>query len=147
MIHLSAELIDEIKQEAEKAYPNECCGFIFGNMDTKEKTAVQIKASKNTTISSEQYHRFVISPASMLKAERYARQKGFDIVGFYHSHPDCKAVPSEYDTIHALPVYSYIIVSAAEGKAVELTSWELDKNSDYSKFLSEKIVTDKGEMK
>lgn len=141
MIHISNELISEIKTEAEKPYPNECCGFIFGNMSAEEKTAVQIIASENTTISGEQYHRFVISPVAMLKAERYARQNGLDIVGFYHSHPDCKAVPSEFDTLNALPVYSYIIVSAEKGRAAELRSWVLDKKSNYTKFQGEIITT------
>lgn len=147
MIHISDELMEKIKQEAERAYPNECCGFIFGNMKTSAKYAVKTEPSDNSTISSERYHRFIITSAAMLKAERFARKNGLDIVGFYHSHPDCPAVPSEYDTVYALPVYSYVIVSAVKGNAEDFTSWELDKNSDYTKFQSEVITTSKGEIK
>ena len=147
MIHLSAELIDEIKQEAEKAYPNECCGFIFGSINGGDKYTENILTCTNSTADSEQYHRFVITPEDMLKAEKLARSIKADIIGFYHSHPDCAAVPSEYDRSHALPVYSYIIVSVINGRAEECTSWELDKNSDYTKFQSEVITTSKGENK
>lgn len=130
----------QINGEAEKSYPNECCGFIFGSMNAEEKYAKQIVASQNSSNKSEQYHRFEINPEEMMKAERFARQNNLDIIGFYHSHPDCQAVPSEYDRAHALPIYSYIIVSVIQGKAEEALSWDLDKGTDYSQFQSEIII-------
>lgn len=145
MIHISKKLILQIKGDAEKAYPNECCGFIFGRLENGEKYAQRIASSANSAERAEQYHRFKITPEDMLKAERFARLNDWDIVGFYHSHPDCPAVPSEYDTSHALPVYSYMIISAMNGKAENCTSWELDKESNYKKFLSEVTDTSKGE--
>lgn len=143
MVHISENFLAQIKQEAEKAYPNECCGFIFGSINGGNKYAENILACTNSTADSEQYHRFVITPEDMLKAEQLARFIKADIIGFYHSHPDCAAVPSEYDRSHALPVYSYIIVSVKKGRADECTSWELDKASDYKKFQSEFITAEK----
>ena len=70
-------------------------------------------------------------------AERYAREKGIDVIGYYHSHPDDEAVPSQFDLDHALPVWSYIIVSVREGKAVNWNSWEME--NDRSKFNREEI--------
>ncbi|MGN1086619.1 MAG: M67 family metallopeptidase [Porcipelethomonas sp.] len=147
MLHISEKFIAQIKQEAEKAYPNECCGFIFGSINGGDKYTENILACTNSTADSEQYHRFVITPEDMLKAERLARLIKADIIGFYHSHPDCAAVPSEYDRSHALPVYSYIIVSVINGRAEECTSWELDKDYDYKKFQSEYITVSKGDVK
>ena len=63
---------------------------------------------------------------------------GLDVIGFYHSHPDHPAAPSEYDKDHALPFYSYVIVSVRQGVAGELTSWEL--TADRAVFLPENIV-------
>lgn len=74
----------------------------------------------------------------MLKAERAARKKRLDIVGFYHSHPDCKAFPSEFDRAHALPVYSYIIVSVVKGSAVDTRSFVL--SAENMQFSEEKIL-------
>jgi proteasome lid subunit RPN8/RPN11 len=144
VLNISQKLISQIENEAEKAYPNECCGFIFGSLTEKGKTAEQILAVDNSTAESEKYHRFVITPEDMLKAERLARFIRLDIIGFYHSHPDCAAKPSDYDTSHALPIYSYVIVSVTEGKAADFKSWELDKEN-CRQFHNEMINTHKGE--
>ncbi len=144
MLNLSHKLILQIENEAEKAYPNECCGFIFGVLSEKGKKAEQILPSNNSIEASEKYHRFVISPENLLKAERFAKFIKLDIIGFYHSHPDCVADPSDYDTSHALPIYSYVIVSVQKGKAVDFKSWELEKEN-FRQFESEEIVIGKGE--
>lgn len=130
----------QINGEAEKSYPNECCGFIFGSMNAEEKYAKQIVASQNSSNKSEQYHRFEINPEGMMKAERFARaeQSGYHRVLPFS--PRLSAVPSEYDRAHALPIYSYIIVSVIQGKAEEALSWDLDKGTDYSQFQSEIII-------
>lgn len=143
MIHISENMISLIKKEAEKSYPYECCGFILGTIENKDKYTEQIVTSNNSSDESEKYHRFIITPEAMIKAERLARSYHMDIIGFYHSHPDCAAVPSRYDTDNALPVYSYIIVSVRKGKAGDLSSWELDSAADYREFKFEKI--DRGE--
>jgi proteasome lid subunit RPN8/RPN11 len=74
----------------------------------------------------------------MLKAEQTARAMKFDIIGFYHSHPDHPAVPSDYDKSHALPFYSYVIVSVIQGTAEDFASWELA--ADRAAFLPENII-------
>lgn len=147
MVHISEKILAQIKLEGEKAYPNECCGFVFGRINGDKKYAEHILACSNSTVDSEQYHRFVICPEDMLNAERLARFIKLDIIGFYHSHPDCAAVPSEYDRSHALPVYSYVIVSVKNGRAEECTSWALDKAFDYTEFQSELITVRKGDVK
>lgn len=147
MIQIAENFLAQIKQEAEKAYPNECCGFLFGSIHDNDKFVEHILSCENATTDGEQYHRFVITPEDMLKAERFARFIKLDIIGFYHSHPNCAAVPSEYDQTHAFPVYSYIIVSVIDGRAEACTSWELDKASDYKKFQSELVTFRKGDVR
>jgi len=139
MITLLKEQKDIIKAESENSYPNECCGIIFGICDSYgEKTIKSCSPISNKSEDGEQYHRFLITPEDMMKAELKARELKLDILGFYHSHPNCPAQPSEYDREHALPFYSYVIVSVLDGEAAEITSWELSE--DRSLFNKEKII-------
>jgi len=139
MLVIKEELMAEIRAEAERCYPDECCGFILGKLDGNEKTAVSVTANENRSGNSERYHRFTITADDMLKAEMQARREKLDIIGFYHSHPDCPAIPSEYDRSHALAVYSYIIVSCVNGKAAGITNQQLDPASDYTRFTEEEL--------
>ena len=83
-------------------------------------------------------NRFLIRPEELMRGEKYAREKSLDVVGFYHSHPDDRAVPSQYDLEHAWPTYSYIVVSVQNGHAVDLRSWEME--DDRSRFNEEEIT-------
>jgi len=137
MLFLSSEFELAICEHGKKAYPNECCGVLMGSIESEIKVVKQTQAIDNAQKDSEQYHRFLITPEDMLRAEQIARKLGLDVIGFYHSHPDCPAAPSDYDKDHALPFYSYVIVSVEKGEAKELTSWELA--ADRTVFSSEKI--------
>jgi len=138
MLVLSADRKNIIRAEGEKAYPNECCGFLVGEVDKAGvKTVKDVQAIDNSREDGEQYHRFLITPEDMMRAEQTARSMKLDVVGFYHSHPDHPAAPSEYDKDHALPFYSYVIVSVKQGKADELTSWEL--TLDRKEFIIEDV--------
>ena len=145
MIKLFYEHEKFIRTEGENAYPNECCGLLIGEIDEKGvKTVKYTEAIRNAREDTEQYHRFLITPEDMMQAEITARKRKQDVIGFYHSHPDHPAIPSDYDKEHALPFYSYVIVSAARSRdgslplAGDLTSWEL--TSDRKQFESEKIL-------
>ena len=139
MLVLPPELETVIRTEGKNAYPNECCGVLMGVIDGEGvKAAKRAEPIHNARDDGEQYHRFLITPEDMLRAERTARMSGLDVVGFYHSHPDHPAVPSDYDKDHALPFYSYVIVSVRQGAAEETASWEL--TADRVGFLPENIV-------
>jgi proteasome lid subunit RPN8/RPN11 len=138
MLSLSSELEIIIKTDGEAAYPNECCGVLIGEVGNEGiKIAKRAQAIGNAREDGEQYHRFLITPEDMLRAEQTARAMKLDVIGFYHSHPDHPSAPSGYDKDHALPFYSYVIVSVNGGKAQVLTSWEL--TDDRSNFVQEKI--------
>jgi proteasome lid subunit RPN8/RPN11 len=83
-------------------------------------------------------NRFSVTAADVLDAEKAARKQGMEVVGWYHSHPDHPAQPSEYDREHAWPWYSYVIVSVNGGAAEEMTSWRL--NDDRAEFSREAIA-------
>jgi proteasome lid subunit RPN8/RPN11 len=142
VIALAANVEKQIREAGERAWPNECCGFVLGALEGGEKRADTILPVENTWEAGEQYHRFVISPEDFMGAETKARREKKDILGIYHSHPDHPARPSDYDKEQALPVYSYLIVSVQGGtagpRATELTSWELTDNRNQ--FLEEKIT-------
>jgi len=138
MLNLSSEWEKIIMADGETAYPNECCGVLIGEVDNDGvKTVKRTLTIDNAREDGEQYHRFLITPEDMMKAEQSARAMKLDVIGFYHSHPDHPSAPSGYDKDHALPFYSYIIVSVDKGKAQVLTSWEL--KDDRSDFVQESV--------
>jgi proteasome lid subunit RPN8/RPN11 len=138
MLVLSSQDEKSIRTAGENAYPNECCGVMIGEIDKAGvKTVKRVQAIENSWEDGEQYHRFLITPEDIMRAEQTARSMKLDVVGFYHSHPDCEAVPSEYDKDHALPFYSYVIVSVKQRKAEDLNSWEL--TFDRKEFAPEEL--------
>jgi len=142
-VFISSGVLNEIKTEGEKAYPNECCGILFGTLgETGEKTVTRILPVKNEFSEGEQFHRFLITPENMLDAEKKARALKLDVLGFYHSHPDHPAKPSDFDREHALPFYSYIIAAVEKGEALDFTSWML--KDDRSEFVSEDVIIKQG---
>jgi len=138
MLLLSSELKKNIRIAGETAYPNECCGIILGEISSDgTKNAKRTVAINNSSENNERYHRFLITPEDMFNAEQLARAAKLEIIGFYHSHPDHPSAPSGYDKDHALPFYSYVIVSVDNGKARILSSWEL--TDDRSDFTQEEV--------
>ena len=142
MIILPPEWEKSIRIEGENAYPNECCGILIGDIDDAGvKRVRRLEPIRNAREDGEQYHRFLITPEDMLRAEKTARATKMDVIGFYHSHPDHPSFPSDYDKDHALPFYSYVIISVKQGKADELTSWEL--TADRTNFVAENVSESK----
>lgn len=140
MIHISETLLSQIREESVRSYPNECCGILFGRIEEDNvKVAENLQPVVNSSESGEQYHRFLITPETMLQAELEARRKKKDIVGFYHSHPEDVAIASEYDKNHALLIYSYIITSVIKGKVEDMRSWELFIEEEGTRFDPEEI--------
>lgn len=137
MIEIKKNHIDQIKEHAQKDYPYECCGILLGKFENGEKTVTQVLEISNEKEEENRHNRYLIPSSKILETELYSIKNGLDIVGFYHSHPDHSAVPSAYDVEHALPVYSYLIVSVYAAKAVDFTISVL--SADRSKFEKELI--------
>lgn len=138
MITLPEKNRAEIIAHAERDYPNECGGLLLGHFDAVSgKQVTETMPMENTAAAETQHDRILIDPRDVMKAEQYAREQGVDVIGYYHSHPDDEAVPSQFDLDHALPAWSYIIVSVRDRKAVDLRSWEME--NDRSKFNTEEM--------
>lgn len=143
MLELSDAHEDEIRRHGERDYPYECCGLLIGRFETDgRKTVVETYPISNAREEAAKRNRFLIRPEELMRGERFARERGLDVVGFYHSHPDHPAHPSQYDLDHAWPTYSYIIVSVREGHAENLLSWEM--KADRSQFDPEEILEGRG---
>ena len=112
---LTAEQISQIQQEGCKVYPNECCGAMLGKdvVEGKEtrRMVQRLEPLRNAFADSEQFHRFSLDARDLMRLEKMAGEAGLSVLGFYHSHPDHPARPSEYDRQHAWPFYSYTIVA------------------------------------
>ncbi len=130
ILRLAEPLAGQIRREAAAAYPNECCGIIYGVDKGEHRLVHSLEPVPNVFDEHERYHRFSISPAQLMQAERTAGERGELVLGFYHSHPDHPARPSEYDRQHAWPFYSYIIIAVPKREPGEMTSWQLNDQSE-----------------
>lgn len=139
-----------IRRHAADAYPFECCGALIGKpSQTNGFSIVEALALSNVTAASgtdqsgdtDARRRFLVSPEEYRQAEARATTTGAELVGFYHSHPDHPAIPSQYDLDHAWPNLSYLIVSVRDGVPAELRSWRL--RPDRSGFDEEAIESSK----
>ena len=138
MIEVNQTIIDAITAHAEEDYPHECGGMLIGTFTEGKKTVVETFPLENAREEEARHNRVLILPKDVLKAERYAREKKLDLVGYYHSHPDDVAVPSQYDLDHALPVWSYVIASVIKGRVDDIRSWEME--NDRSRFNNDVIL-------
>ena len=129
-----------MRKHAERDYPFECCGLMLGRFEADKKVVAETYPISNAREEEAKRNRFLIRPEEFLRGEKYGRARRLDVIGFYHSHPDDRAVPSQYDLEHAWPTYSYIVVSVEQGQAVDLKSWEME--SDRSRFSEEEIVSE-----
>ena len=137
MITIAEKQLTEIREHGVRDYPYECCGLLLGRFNPGGKVVTETYPISNAREESAKRNRFLIAPEELMKGERYARDHDLEVVGFYHSHPDSPAVPSQYDLEHAWPTYSYIIVSTRADQATDLFSWE--QEPDRSRFNQEEI--------
>lgn len=143
MITLSEQVRTSICLHAERDYPHECGGMLIGKFEDGKKTVFETFPLENARDEADRHDRILILPKDVLRAERYAREKKLDVVGYYHSHPDDTAIPSQYDLDHALPVWSYVIASVIKGEVIDIRSWEME--NDRTRFNSEFIVRSVGQ--
>ncbi|MCB9461874.1 MAG: M67 family metallopeptidase [Anaerolineaceae bacterium] len=131
-IELSKALQQKIFKQMEGTFPNEGGGFLLGTRSGNTVSIIDVIQIENIFESEEQYHRYAMSPKNWADMEDTADERGMTLVGYYHSHPDSPAIPSEYDRVHALPNFVYIISSVMAGEAVEMFVWLL--RDDRSAF-------------
>ena len=130
---INAAVVASIRDHGRDTYPNECCGALLG----RDGVVAETFALPNMTDEGPR-RRFLVRPSDYRAAEARATAGGHELLGFYHSHPDHPARPSQYDLDHAWPSFSYIIISVGDGEPGALTSWRL--REDRSQFDPEDVI-------
>ena len=140
MLHLSLSDYSALRAHGEETYPHECCGVLLGNSTPEGNRVRQIVRAGNTR-TDRAHDRYNIAPEELIRIQRQARTLGLDIVGFYHSHPDCAAQWSQTDFAEAHWVgCSYVITRVDQGKAAITNSFLLTGTSEEDKkFLDEPV--------
>ena len=138
-------LANAIREHALREFPHECCGALLGRdnygdaLKPDGRQILDVLPLPNREKDSPR-NRFALTAKDVWVAETRAREQGMEVVGWYHSHPDHPAKPSEMDRGQALPWYSYVIVSVASAGARELRSWRL--NDDRTGYSEESVATE-----
>ena len=125
---LPPALETQIRRHSESQYPHEACGAVLGSGDgvTSSWLATDVLPSPNEH-DDDRTRRYLIPPEFQFRAEQRAREMNQDVVGYYHSHPDHPALPSEYDRVHAWAGYVYIICSVEKGRSADVGAFALDE--------------------
>jgi proteasome lid subunit RPN8/RPN11 len=115
---------------AESLYPNECCGAMLGFTHADKKLVTEAIPLENA-FAGAQHHRYELKPEDLLAADKAARARGLDLIGIFHSHPNCAAYFSETDLKHSCPWYSFVVLSIQNGKFDHANSFlpDLDQTS------------------
>ena len=135
---LPANLLEAIRSHGREAYPEECCGALLGRRQDGAVSVVRVERLPNAR-EGDRRRRYVIAPGDYVRVEESADRDGLSLVGFYHSHPDHPAVPSEYDREHALPFFHYLVLAVAGGQPGEAAAWILEENRNV--FVKEELVS------
>ena len=122
MIDIEAGPFTEMVAHAEATYPNECCGAMLGSLDGDQKT-VRVALKLDNAASGSQRAYYELRPEDLLRADRAARERKMDLIGIYHSHPDCDAYFSQTDLKNSCPWYSFVVLSIQKGRFDHANSW------------------------
>jgi proteasome lid subunit RPN8/RPN11 len=139
LLFIGTALLEELNWIAQAAYPDECCGILLGCRAENSRWAELIFPAENAAANPGASFR--LANWDIREAEAVALSRGMELVGFYHSHPDCEAAPSETDALYAIPGYSYPIISVWNGRAAAIRSFV--KTADA--LIPEPIDRERGE--
>jgi proteasome lid subunit RPN8/RPN11 len=124
MLCIPYERQRELREAAEAAYPREACGILLGRREQSGDVVARVIACRN--VDAEPERRYSLDPRELILTQREAREQGLEILGFYHSHPDHAAKPSEADLREAQWTGCvYVICEVAQGKMRELAAVRL----------------------
>ena len=146
LTRLSESIERQLRLHCQEQYPNEACGVLFGQGDGTASAwrVTEIKAAPNEH-DDDHKRRYLVPPAFQFQAEKQARAMGLDVIGYYHSHPDHPALPSEYDRERAWFGYLYLICAVEQGRSTDLRAFSLEDQGGA--FLDVEIRDESGLVK
>jgi proteasome lid subunit RPN8/RPN11 len=124
-------------KHAEATFPNECCGAMIGKIEGESKVVTRALPMKNAYTGTQE-DRYELRPEDLLKADRDARAAGMDLIGIFHSHPDCDAYFSKTDLENSCPWYSFVVLSVKGGKFDHANSFL--PNADQTAAEKEELI-------
>jgi proteasome lid subunit RPN8/RPN11 len=144
VLKLNGQSYDAIRRHGEETYPHECCGVLLGR-SAGEVNDVEDAIRAGNTRTDSAHNRYHIAPQELVKIQRLGRERGLDIVGFYHSHPDHPAQWSKTDFAEAHWLgCSYVITAVAKGVAQQTNSFLLTGTTEEDKaFSTEQIAVER----
>ena len=143
-LNVPRAVYEAMRAHGEETYPNECCGAMLGRPNGDGWKVVEAIRAGNTRTDSA-HNRYHIAPVELVRIERSAREKGLEIAGFYHSHPDHPAQWSQTDFAEAHWLSCcYVITSVAEGKAAETNAFLLAGTSEEDKRFEPQAINVEG---
>ena len=142
MIQWNAEHEAEMRRHGERDYPLECCGVLLGVRKNGAAVVSEVRPLVNANRENRE-RAFSLSPDVMRDLLNEERRTEKAILGFYHSHPDCAALPSETDRDNAWDAWATVIISVVNGRAADLTAWNFDETQNA--FHPEPITVTSGD--
>jgi proteasome lid subunit RPN8/RPN11 len=141
MLKIGIAEYEQIRQHGEETYPGECCGILIGTFSGDTRVVISTVPCANASTNSPQ-NRYSIDPREVIRAQRKARDRGLEILGFYHSHPDDPPQWSSTDLEEAHWIgCSYVITSVDKGRATETKSFVLTGKLEEDKsFMEEEMI-------
>lgn len=150
MLRISQQVYDAIRQHGEETWPHECCGVLLGHFSSGDRTPVNevedaVRAANTRTDSA--HNRYQIAPQELVRIQRSSRERGLDIVGFYHSHPDHPAQWSATDLAEAHWIScSYVITAVERGAARQTNSFLLTGTTEDDKAFAHEAIEVTGQL-
>jgi proteasome lid subunit RPN8/RPN11 len=137
MIKINSEAWKTMVDHAQSTFPDECCGVMVGRIEGQDKLVTSAFALENT-YKGKQEDRYEIRPEDLLAADKNARAEGLDLIGIFHSHPDCDAYFSKTDLENSCPWYSFVVLSVKGGKVDHANSFL--PNADQTAAEKEELI-------
>ena len=135
-ICIESEPWEAMVAHARQTYPNECCGAMLGSIDDAGKT-VRVALPLENAFDGAQATRYELRPQDLLAADKAARERHMELIGIYHSHPDCGAYFSKTDLQNSCPWYSFVVLSIQKGEFHHANSWL--PNAEQTKAAQEEL--------
>jgi proteasome lid subunit RPN8/RPN11 len=136
MIRIESEPWAQMVAHARETYPNECCGAMLGS--TGDEKTVRIALPLQNAFEGAQAARYELRPEDLRAADKAARERHMDLIGIYHSHPDCDAYFSRTDLQNSCPWYSFVVLSVRNGEFDHANSWL--PNMEQTEAAKEELI-------